>query len=160
MRILGIDPGVERTGFALFDSTTEKRALFVFSGIIKTPKSFVHEKRLYQILLKIEEVINRYKPTVIVLEKLFMFKNQKTVIQVAQAQGATLICGAKYTIPVVFLTPLEIKTIVTGYGRSDKQSVQKMMKLSLQLPIKNRLDDEWDAIATAYAYCCINTSFK
>ena len=89
-----------------------------------------------------------------IVEQLFFFKNQKTFIRVAQAQGVALLLAAQNKIRVKFLTPLQIKQTVTGYGKADKKSIQKMIKLELQIDIKQ--DDEADAIACGLAYIYIN----
>ena len=85
-----------------------------------------------------------------VLEQLLFFKNQKTFIRVAQAQGITMLLAAQNKIKVEFLTPLQIKQIVTGYGQADKLAVQKMIKLTTGIVLTQ--DDEADAVACGLAY--------
>ncbi len=91
----------------------------------------------------------------IVLERLFFFRNQKTVITISQAQGVILLLAAQNNIPVEFLTPLQIKSIITGYGKADKKAVQKMISLTLKIPDITQ-DDESDAVACGLAYCYLN----
>ena len=145
MTILSIDSGIERTGYAIF-----KDKNYVISALIKTSKDKSTEIRLEEIYSKLKEVFDKYKPGVIVLEQLFFFKNQKTFIRVAQAQGVVLLLAAQNKIKVEFLTPLQIKQIITGYGQADKKSVQKMIKLTTEIDIKQ--DDEADAVACGMAY--------
>lgn len=149
MTIISIDSGIERTGYAVF-----KDKKYVISALIKTSKNLETETRLMEIYLKLFEIVKKYKPDVMVLEQLLFFKNQKTFIRVAQAQGIVMLLAAKNNIKVEFLTPLQIKQIVTGYGQADKKSVQKMIRLTTDIDIKQ--DDEADAVACGLAYLYIH----
>lgn len=158
MIVLAIDSGVERTGYSIFDkSKTYKEGYkYITSGLIKTAKKNTAVDRLGFIAASIKRLIETYKPSAMIIEKLFFFKNQKTVITVSQAQGAVMLVASENKIPVEFLTPLQIKQIVTGYGQSDKASVQKMLKLQLNLNGELKQDDQADAIACGLAYCFLN----
>ena len=145
MIIFSIDSGIERTGYAIF-----KDKKYVTSALIKTSKKLKTEIRLREIYLKLVEIMKQYKPDVMVLEQLLFFKNQKTFIRVAQAKGIVMLLAAQNDIKVEFLTPLQIKQIVTGYGQADKLAVQKMIKLTTNIDIKQ--DDEADAVACGLAY--------
>ncbi len=149
MTILSIDSGIERTGYAIF-----KNKKYVTSALIKTAKSDSTEKRLEKIYLELKAVVKIQQPGKIVMERLFFFKNQKTAILVSQAQGVCLLLAAQNNIAVDYLTPLQIKQIITGYGQADKKSVQKMIKLEMGIDIKQ--DDEADAVACGMAYILIN----
>lgn len=155
MKILSIDSGVERTGFAIFKKNGQSEIL-VEHGCILTSKSDTLSKRLNKIRQEIEEIIKKNKPDAMILETIFFNSNQKTVISIAQAQGVLIELAAQYDTSVEFLTPLAIKQTLTGYGRSDKKSVQKMVNLLLKLKTKPKYDDEVDAIACGLAYCAIN----
>ncbi len=150
MTILSIDSGIERTGYAVF-----RNGHYLTSGLIKTSKAQIKEKRLEQIYNAIKELVKKNKPEKIVLERLFFFSNQKTVITVSQTQGVVLLLAAQNNIPVEFLTPLQIKSIITGYGKADKKAVQKMIALTLSIPGITQ-DDEADAVACGLAYCYLN----
>ena len=145
MIILSIDSGIERTGYAIF-----KDKKYVASALIKTSKSLTTEMRLIEIYERLKDIVLKYKPDVMVLEQLLFFKNQKTFIRVAQAQGIVMLLAAQNKIKVEFLSPLQIKQIVTGYGQADKKSVQKMIKLTTEIEISQ--DDEADAVACGLAY--------
>jgi len=145
MTILSIDSGIERTGYAIF-----KDKKYVTSALIKTSKSLSTEIRLEEIYTKLSKVFKKYQPDVMVLEQLLFFRNQKTFIRVAQAQGIVMLLAAQNKIKVEFLTPLQIKQIVTGYGQADKKSVQKMIKLTTGIVLTQ--DDEADAVACGMAY--------
>lgn len=158
MILLSIDSGIEKTGYALFDSNKNKTGdpRLITSGLIKTSKILPIAERLLLIYQKINLIIKKYKPELIIIEQLFFFSNQKTAIQVSQSQGAILLLGAQRHIDVEFLTPLQIKQIITGYGQADKKAIQKMLKLTLNIVIPSNRDDEADAIACGLAYCYLH----
>lgn len=159
MRILSIDPGVEKVGYALFekqDATTKKFA-YVTSGLIKTDRKYEHEVRLKMIYESLKKVIEDNSPSFLIIERLFFYNNQKTVIGVGQAQGVILLLAAQYNLKVVYLTPLQIKAAITGYGNADKKAVQKMLPLLLNQEIPKCEDDQSDAIACGLAFCSMNT---
>lgn len=149
MTIISIDSGIERTGYAIF-----KDKKYVTSALIRTNKSDSTEIRLEKIYSELKEVFKKYQPDVMVLEQLLFFRNQKTFIRVAQAQGTVMLLAAQNKIKVEFLTPLQIKQIVTGYGQADKKSVQKMIKLTTGIVLTQ--DDESDAVACGLAYLILN----
>jgi len=152
MIILSLDSGLEKTGFAIFQKS-KNNPTYVTSGLIKTDKKKKTEVRVWEIYNKLNDVILKYKPNLIIIEQIFFFKNQKTIVSVAQAQGVAMLLAAQNRIPAEFLTPLQIKQNVTGYGLADKKSVRKMIDLTLKIPTKKYEDDEIDAIACGLAYC-------
>lgn len=153
--ILAIDPGIEKVGYAFFEKKGPDFK-FITSGLIKTKKTTVHEKRLLEIYDFLETLIKKHKPSSVVIEQLFFFKNQKTVISVAQAQGVILLLASQNKIPLTYLTPLQIKQTITGYGNADKKSVLKMIQILLKDKIHVEDDDQSDAIACGLAYCYLN----
>jgi crossover junction endodeoxyribonuclease RuvC len=158
MVILAIDPGIEKVGYSLFEKKVNGKITFTYltSGLIKTNKTTIHEKRLNEIYDHLATLIDLHKPELIVFEQLFFFKNAKTVISVAQAQGVIQLLASQKNIPMKMFTPLQIKQIITGYGNSDKKSVHKMLQLLLKQDLNVKDDDESDAIACGLAYCYVN----
>jgi len=158
--ILALDSGIEKTGYAVFEKKPSGNTDFKYitSGMIHTAKTKTTEQRLLQIYQELSKLITTFKPDVMVIEQLFFFKNQKTAIRVAQSQGVVMLLAAEKKIKAEFLTPLQIKSIVTGYGQSDKKSVQKMLQLTLHLDKELKQDDQADAIACGLAYCYLNKS--
>lgn len=155
MIILAIDSGLEKTGYSIFGKSL-KDFTFRNSGLIKTDKKLIFEKRIKAIYDRLNDVIEKYQPRKIVLERLFFFNNQKTAIAIGQTQGVILLLAAQNSISVEFMTPLQIKQVVTGYGRADKKSVRKMIEMTLKINKKIKEDDEIDAIACGLAYCYLN----
>lgn len=158
MIVLAIDSGLEKTGYAFFDSSNNLsiKEKYLSSGLIKTEKNLSVEKRLLKIFNALSALVDKNKPSIIVMERLFFFKNQKSAITVSQAQGIAILLAAQKKIRVDFLTPLQIKQTVTGYGLSNKKAIIKMLHLLLNIEKKIKEDDEYDAIACGLAYCSIN----
>jgi len=151
MKILGIDSGVEKTGYAVFENDS-----YLTSGLVKTDKNLSLPARLALIYNSLEQIIKKYCPQIIILEQIFFFRNKKTIISVSQAQGVILFLAFQKKITVVYLTPLQIKQAITGYGRSDKKSLQKMLSFHGNINFEKKDDDETDAIACALAYYYLN----
>lgn len=153
MTYLAIDPGYEKLGYCFFKK--DKRQPFQFkiikSGLIKTKKD-AHEKRIFYIFQTLDELIKIYSPKKIILEEIFFFKNQKTIVKVAMIHGIINLLAAKRKIALVYLSPLEIKESITGYGRADKKAVHKMLQTQITLKYKKFEDDEIDAIACGLAF--------
>lgn len=156
MVILSIDPGVERTGYAFFKRKSSSDFSLLCSGLIKTSKRFSQEERFKSIYSELNTLVDTYSPSILVMERLFFTNNQKTAIAVGQSQGVLMLLAAQRRMKVFFLTPTQIKMNVTGSGSSDKQAVQKMLRITLGLTTEVNQDDRADAIACGYAYCCIN----
>lgn len=158
MIILAVDSGLEKNGYAFIDKNKTHTNGFKLetSGLIKTEKNECKELRLKKIYHEFAKLIKKYKPQTLIIEQLFFFKNLKTAIAVAQAQGVLLLLAGQNNIPVHTLTPLQIKQTITGYGQADKKSVQKMLDLTLNIKSKISYDDVSDAIACGVAYCYLN----
>jgi crossover junction endodeoxyribonuclease RuvC len=151
MVILGIDPGLARVGYGAVEKN--KRGIKCLDyGCIKTSPDNSPQNRLNQIFNEINKLIKKYKPNILVVEKLFFFKNAKTAIPVSQAKGVILLAGAKKKIPIYEFTPLQVKMAITGYGRAQKRQVQEMVKILLNLEKIPRPDDAADALGLAISY--------
>ncbi len=151
MKILGIDPGMAIVGYALIEIENENVKLLT-SGSIQTDKSLSDSKRLLEIYNDLSFIVDKYSPDCASVEQLFFFKNQKTVIPVAEARGVILTVLEKYNIPIYNYTPMEVKQVLTGYGRADKKEVEQMVRLSLMTQNLPKLDDTVDAIAIAICH--------
>ena len=156
--ILALDPGVERTGYAILDGTFGSAIHLIDCGCITTTKNQLIEQRFLQVYTTLLKFITLHKPRVLIMEQLFFNKNQKTVISVSQSQGVMLLTAAQSNIPIFFLTPLQVKMSLTGYGRAEKYQVQKMVQKLLKLETLPKPDDTVDAIACGLAYLYTNTN--
>lgn len=154
MRILGIDPGIERLGIAVIERDSGKE-LFLFSECFKTSAKLSHFERLNLLGQEVARVIKEWQPHAMAIEKLFFETNTKTAMVVAEARGVILYEGARAQLLVYEYTPLQIKVAVTGYGKSDKKGIMDMVPRLIKLPERKMIDDEVDAIAvalTSFAY--------
>jgi len=154
MIILGIDPGTTLIGFGVVKK--EKNNLkFVKAGLIKIEPTLNEAAKLLEQRKKLKKILQAQKPAVAAVEKLFFFKNTKTVIGVAQARGVILETLQETKIPIYEYTPLQVKQAVSAYGRASKEQVQKMIKLLLNLKKVPKPDDVADALAIAI--CCAHS---
>lgn len=147
MRILAIDPGLERVGIAIIDKERGSKEILVFSECFKTKASLPLSKRLSLIGLHINEIVIEYSPEALAIESLFFTTNQKTAMVVSQARGVIIYEGTKNNLPVYEYTPLQIKVAVTGYGKATKTQVNSMVQKLINIPKKISSDDEMDAVA-------------
>lgn len=150
MIILGIDPGYAIVGYGIIDTT--KKNMVVDYGAITTPKEDPMPVRLDAIDSSLKYLFEKYKPDVVAIEELFYFKNQKTVIPVAQARGVILLACQRYCGNIYEYTPLQIKQALTGQGRAEKAQVQYMVKAILGLNSIPKPDDAADALAVAICH--------
>ena len=154
MRILGIDPGMAIVGYSILDYENDNVTL-VSSGSIQTDKNKNDSERLLEIYQDLNSIIDKYKPDYASVEKLYFFKNQKTIIPVAEARGIILMCLEKNKIETYEYTPIEVKQTITGYGRASKEEVANMVKLNFNNQKLPKLDDTVDSIAIAL--CLVKT---
>jgi len=151
MRILGIDPGIARVGWAVIETHTPEPAPVSF-GCITTQKEEKPEKRLSRIHAAIRLLCKKFRPDVMSVEELFFATNAKTAIGVGQSRGVILLAAALAKIPVVSYTPLAVKRAITGDGAADKKQVTAMVVRILQLKNPPKPDDTADALAIAMTH--------
>lgn len=151
MRILGIDPGYAIIGFGIVDyQGMDFRP--VEYGSILTGAEMPFGDRLRQIYDDMSFLLDRYKPQVMSVEKLYFNTNKTTGIKVAEARGVILLTCAQRGIPVCEYTPLQVKSAVVGYGKAEKHQVMEMTKRILHLDEVPRPDDTADALALAICH--------
>ena len=151
MKILGIDPGMAIVGYGLIEIVNDSINLLT-SGSIQTDKKLPDSKRLLEIYNDLTTVVQNDQPDCASVEELFFFKNQKTIIPVAEARGVILTVLEKLNIPTYSYTPIQVKQVLTGYGRAEKKEVEQMVRLTLQSDKLPKLDDTVDAIAIAICH--------
>jgi crossover junction endodeoxyribonuclease RuvC len=148
MNILGIDPGTATTGFGIITQTKNQPKLIDF-GVIATDKKLSDAERLQILAYDLQELINKYRPDAVGVEKLFLTTNQKTVMTVAQARGAVLLTCQQQKIPIYEFTPLQVKSFICGYGKAEKKQVQYIVQKTFSLKSIPKPDDAADALAIA-----------
>ena len=151
MIILGIDPGIATIGVGVISYDGQKFTTLMY-GAVLTPAKTLLENRLCTIYDEICMLIEKYKPDAASIEELFFNTNVKTAIAVGHARGVILLACAKCGVPVFGYTPLQVKQSVTGYGRADKNQVQQMVKVLLNLREVPKPDDTADALAIAICH--------
>jgi crossover junction endodeoxyribonuclease RuvC len=151
MRVLGIDCGVERTGYGVIESDGRTHRL-VIAGVIRTSPSSPLEARLLRIAEGLRETILQHGPVSAAVEEVFHAVNVKTALKLAHVRGVALLVAAEAGLVMGEYSPLEVKSAVVGYGRADKSQVQMMVRslLGLDRPIAS--EDACDAVAVAICH--------
>ena len=151
MRIIGIDPGIGRTGWGIIEVQGANFKVQNY-GCIETSKDTLLENRLQELYEKITAILATDNPDAFAVEELFFNTNAKTAMVVGQARGVTLLAAAQKHIPISVYTPLQVKIAVTGYGRAEKNQVGQMVKTILKLDAIPKPDDTADALAIAVTH--------
>lgn len=151
MRILGIDPGYAIVGYGIVDYANTKFSVVNY-GAITTKANSYFPKRLEDIYADMCEIIERYKPDCLSIEKLYFNTNTTTAIDVAEARGVILLAAQRNRLSINEYTPLQVKQSVTGYGRAEKRQVMEMVKSLLSLKSVPKPDDTADALALAVCH--------
>ncbi|PID87364.1 crossover junction endodeoxyribonuclease RuvC [Candidatus Gracilibacteria bacterium] len=149
MIVIGIDPGTTTTGFGVVEKLNGNINLVDY-GIFKTTANIDLSIKLLEIGNDIKDLINKYKPCLIVVEKLFFQTNVKTAIDVSHARGVVLYEIIKAGLKLSEYTPLQVKKAVTGNGKSEKLQLQRAIKMIFKLESIPKPDDAADAIGLAY----------
>jgi len=153
MRILGIDPGSRKTGYGVID-TADGHISYVASGCISMVDQDL-PNRLKTIFEGMQALIATYEPREMAIEKVFMHRNADSALKLGQARGAAICAVVIQTIPVHEYSATQIKQSVVGSGHAQKNQIQHMMKVLLEL---NDIPQSDAADALATAYCHANTS--
>ena len=149
-RILGIDPGLLHTGWAIVESCGQSRK-YIASGVILPKTPLPMSERLVTIFREVSKICETFSPDECSIEIIFVNKNPKTTLILGQARAAAIVAVANNNIPVFEYEPNVIKKALTGAGHADKSAVDKMVKILL--PVAHpKTPDEADAIAIALAH--------
>jgi len=153
VRVLGIDPGSETTGWGVVegDSKGQRYRLIEF-GAVKSPPSLTFSARLLRICGALEEVIERLQPDACAIEEAFYSVNPKVTIKLGQVRGVALLVAEKAALQIGEYSPRRVKQTVAGYGNADKQQVQQMVRVLLSLSAVPEPHDAADALAVAICH--------
>jgi len=149
MRVIGIDPGIARTGYGVLDTAGED-VVCLESGVITTSAGEPFGRRLHQIYQDLVTRIECHQPEGAVIEKVFHSRNTKVALNLGHARGVAMLAAVQAGVEIFEYSPLEIKQAVVGYGRADKRQVQEMVAALLRL---SRLPPPDAADAMAAALC-------
>lgn len=148
IRVLGIDPGFDRTGFGVVEQRGSD-ATWVAHGCIQTSADDSFAKRLQQTRDGIVDLVRTHAPDCVAVEQLFFSNNAKTAIKVGMARGVIILALADAGVQIVELTPNQVKQGMTGWGAADKKQVAGMVQRFLKLEEIPKPDDAADALAIA-----------
>ncbi|OUR65930.1 crossover junction endodeoxyribonuclease RuvC [Methylophaga sp. 42_25_T18] len=148
-RILGIDPGSRKTGFGIIELDNQKIHHVINGRLMVGDGEFAD--RLKQIFEGLTDIIQRYKPDMMAIEKVFLHKNADSALKLGQARGAAICAGVSQNLPVHEYTATQIKKAVVGNGHAKKEQVQYMMSVILKLP-EVPDEDAADALACAMTH--------
>lgn len=152
IRVLGIDPGLTRCGYAVVDGRGPGAAQAVTMGVIRTVASDELPHRLASLRAELVSLIEEFSPDVVSVERVFFQTNVRTAMSVGQASGLALCEAAAAGCVVVQYTPNEVKSSVAGNGSASKQQVQKMVQARLKLAGLPKPADAADAAALALCH--------
>ena len=152
MVILGLDPGIARTGYGVLH--TDHARLYSRHGCLTTDPSLTTPGRLSKLANDLTALLLDVRPDAAAVEQVFFARNKTTAMLTAQAQGVLLCVLDQHGVPVTTLTPLEIKLRIAGHGYADKRQVQTAVAERLNLAARPQPDDAADALAAAL---CITT---
>jgi crossover junction endodeoxyribonuclease RuvC len=154
--VLGIDPGTAATGYGLVERNGSRLRMVEF-GVVETLAGGTAGERLVAIHAGVVELIERHRPALVGVERIFYSRNVQTAFSVGQARGVVLLAAAQSGLPIFEYTPNEVKIAVTGYGRATKEQVQRMVQTVLRLVEVPTPDDAADALAVAI---CLAHSYR
>ncbi len=151
-RVLGIDPGLTRCGYAVVDGRGPSTVRAVSMGVIRTPASDPLPNRLATLRTEFTSLIAEFEPDVVAVEQVFFQVNVRTAMATGQASGLALAEAAIAGCEVIQYTPNQVKDAVAGWGGADKEQVQKMVQARLKLSTLPKPADAADAAAIALTH--------
>jgi crossover junction endodeoxyribonuclease RuvC len=155
VRIFGIDPGSERTGYGCIESAGSRHRL-VICGSLSAPSTATFPEKLLVIHKGLRALFERHRPECVAVEDIFYARNVRSALKLGHARGIVLLAASEAGLPVAEYSPAEVKRAVVGYGRAEKPQVQAMIKLLLGLDTTPSPHDVADALAIAL--CHLHTS--
>jgi crossover junction endodeoxyribonuclease RuvC len=151
VKIFGIDPGSDRTGYGCIE-TDGSRHRVVLSGAISSPSATAFPEKLLRIHTRLAALIIECRPDCVAIESIFFAANARSALKLGHARGVAVLAAVEAGVPVVEYSPAEIKRAVVGYGRAEKHQVQQMVKLVLGLARAPSPHDVADALAVAICH--------
>jgi crossover junction endodeoxyribonuclease RuvC len=151
VRIFGIDPGSDRTGYGCVDVAGARHRL-VLSGAISTAGARSFPEKLLKIHVGLAALLTECRPDCVAIENLFHAVNARSAVKLGHARGVAMLAAVEAGLPVAEYTPAEVKRAVVGYGRAEKPQVQQMVKLLLGLAALPTPHDAADALAVAICH--------
>jgi crossover junction endodeoxyribonuclease RuvC len=151
VKVFGIDPGSERTGYGCIE-TDGSRSRVVIAGAISSPAAAAFPQKLSTIHARLSRLLVECRPDWVAIESLFHAVNVRSALRLGHARGVAMLAAVEAGVPLAEYSPAEIKRAVVGYGRAEKHQVQQMVKLLLGLPRPPSSHDAADALAVALCH--------
>ena len=151
MKILGIDPGTVVLGYGIIESHDDQMIL-VTSNALQCDKHSPVEERLCYLYDSLCDIIKKHRPEVVAIEQPFFAKNARSALAIGKAQAIAILAAAKHKLPIYEYTPRQVKMRVAGHGGSDKEQVQEMVRIQLNLEEAPQPTDASDALAIAICH--------
>jgi len=156
--VLGIDPGTAVTGYGVVSHRDDGAVSLLECGVIRTSAGVPLPDRIREIFLGIQEVIERFQPSSVVVEDVFQGKNVRSALTLGHARGAILLAAALQDLPIAEYSPREIKKAVVGTGSATKDQVAYMVQRHLRLKTPPTPSDAADGVAAALCHCFVSGS--
>ncbi|MDO4631750.1 MAG: crossover junction endodeoxyribonuclease RuvC [Corynebacterium sp.] len=153
MRVMGIDPGLTRCGLSVVQARRGRAVIPVAVGVVRTPADADIAHRLLELSEAVNDWLDRYKPDVVAIERIFERGNVSTVMNTAHGVGVLMLAAAQRDIDVYLYTPSEVKKAISGNGRADKKQMTAMITRILGLSEAPKPADAADALALAVCHC-------
>ncbi|ANH00985.1 crossover junction endodeoxyribonuclease RuvC [Leptospira borgpetersenii] len=157
LRIIGIDPGSHRAGYAVLEKTASKIRILAY-GTVEVPSGTPSPNNLLVLRKGLTEILKEFKPSIASVEEMFFAKNKKTASRVFESRGVLLVTLAEMNIQILEPTVSQIKKGTTGSGTADKKQIRQALKLLLDIDLLKGHDDSWDAVAAAYVGLSMSSS--
>lgn len=151
MLVIGLDPGLATTGYGLVRGDGQHLEIVDY-GVLRTPSGRPTPERLLDLGSELADILLLHRPDAAAVEELFFSTNVRTAMLVGQARGVVLYALAQAGLPIYEYTPMQIKQAITGYGGADKNQVQQMVRILLDLDKVPRPDDAADALAASICH--------
>lgn len=151
MRVFGVDPGSQRTGYGCIDTDGSRHRL-VACGAITTPPAATFPEKLLAIHRALARLLREHRPDCVAVESVFHAANVRSALTLGHARGVALLAAVEGGYPLVEYAPAEIKSAVVGYGRAEKRQVGEMVRLLLGLTDVPQPHDASDALAVAICH--------
>jgi crossover junction endodeoxyribonuclease RuvC len=151
VRVFGIDPGSDRTGYGCIETDGSRHRL-IACGAVGAPAPASFSEKLFEIHRRLAALLAECRPDAVAIENIFYAANARSALKLGHARGVAMLAAAQAGLPIVEYTPAEIKRAVVGYGRAEKPQVQHMVKLLLGLAAVPSPHDAADALAVAICH--------
>jgi crossover junction endodeoxyribonuclease RuvC len=158
VKIFGIDPGSERTGYGCIESAAGGRHRLVICGSLSAPSRATFPEKLMVIHAGLKALLERHRPECVAVEDIFYARNVRSALKLGHARGVALLAASEAGLPVVEYSPAEIKRAIVGYGRAEKQQVQRMIRILLGMDAPPSPHDVADALAVAVCHLHTGTN--